>query len=93
MKMTSNKPGLYHLLLLLVLCLGMLQLVGCSSGGTSSVAMVAGVEYAVAPGDRLVSTSATPALMEVRHDYETDIRYVTLLEGSADLLYGNYTLN
>ena len=88
-----NKHGLIRWIHILILCLGSLQLVACGSGGgANAVSMTAGVEYAVAPQDRIVSTSSTPALLEVRHDFETDIRYVTLLEGSATLLYGNINL-
>lgn len=64
---------------------------GGGSGGQTAAdddAMAIGVEYALSDTDRVVSTGATPAVIEIRHDLATGQRYVTLLEGSADLLHG-----
>ncbi|MFP5505550.1 MAG: hypothetical protein ACLGH6_05085 [Gammaproteobacteria bacterium] len=63
---------------------------GGGSGGQTAAddAMTIGVEYALGDTDRVVSTGATPAVIEIRHDLATGQRYVTLLEGSADLLHG-----
>ncbi len=73
---------------------GGLLLTACGGGGgsTSESGMTPGVEYAVAANDRLVSTSPEPAVIKVRHDLATDIRYVTLLEGGAELLQAEFVV-
>lgn len=74
---------------------GTLLLTACGGGGggsTSESGMTPGVEYAVAANDRLVSTSPEAAVIQVRHDLASDIRYVTLLEGSAELLQGAFVV-
>jgi hypothetical protein len=65
-------------------------LAGCGGGGGGDSAavdygMVVGQSYTVETSDRVVSTSPTPALLEVTHELESGTRTVMLVEGSAEL--------
>lgn len=67
--------------------LGMSACGGDGFGGdTKSAAMVIGQEYAASRHDRVVTTGPEAAEISIRHEQVTDLRHVTLLSGSADLL-------
>lgn len=78
--------------LLFGLCCLLLAASACSSGSsgqetetTKTTSLVIGEQTIVNDGDRLVNTSTPPAVLNIEHDLFADRRYVTLLEGSADL--------
>lgn len=65
-------------------------LYGCSGGDNKSstkdsAAMIVGQEYQVHKYNRVVTTSAEPAKIAIRHEAKGDARYITLVSGSADL--------
>ncbi len=76
-------------LLFVVLTLMMAAVIaGCGSSSdsitdTGIIAMEIGVEYQVNDGDRVESDGADSTEVSVRHVYEDDTKYVTLLSGSA----------
>lgn len=99
----NGKAGwLYGVLAPAVLALG---LAGCGGGSGSSDRdrgdvdddddepareMTIEVPYPVSANDRLVVTSPEPAEIRVSHSFEPDLRTVTLLSGSAELLRGDF---
>ena len=64
----------------------------CGGGGDGSVdtSMSLNTEYVIGQ-ETLMQASSDDARIVVVHDYESDVRYVTLVEGSA-VLFGDYTL-
>ncbi len=54
-----------------------------SSPSTGIIAMELGVEYQVNSGDRVEPDGADSTEVSVRHVFEDDTKYVTLLSGSA----------
>jgi len=76
---------------------GALALAGCGggsngSGGTEAVSMVVGEAVSVYPGDSVTPTDDA-ARIAIRHQVGEEVKTVTLLEGSADLLRGEYQLS
>lgn len=73
----------------------LLALAGCGSGSNDkkqeSVAMVIGEEVAVYPGDT-VAPEGEETRISIRHEVGEEVKRVTLLEGSAQLLRGDYTV-
>lgn len=87
---------IHNLLMLALASLLLLLVAGC--GGSSSnpaaideepqgIAMVLDQEYEVATGDVLIPEDEDTRIA-VRHVYEGDKKYVTLLAGSATLVLG-----
>lgn len=87
---------IHNLLMLTLASMLLLLVAGC--GGSSSnpaavdeepqgFAMVLDQEYEVVAGDVLIPVDEDTRIA-VRHVYEGDKKYVTLLAGSATLVYG-----
>lgn len=64
---------------------------GGGGGGETSSTMMLGQSYEVGENTSMVATSIPPPVIEVVHDFDTNIRHVTLLSGTAEL-YGDYVL-
>ena len=66
----------------------------CGGDGGSvepSITMVEGQAYQIGENSSMVATSIPPPVIEVVHDFDTNIRSVTMLSGTAEL-YGDYVL-
>ena len=81
---------IYGLLAMTALTLGLGGCCGGSSENDRNRQMMIDVPYPVTDTDRLVVTSLEPAEIRVQHTLDPDLRTVTLLSGSAELLRGNY---
>ena len=85
----SIPTSIYGLLAMATLILGLSGCGGGSSEDDRNRQMTIDVPYPVTDTDRLVVTSLEPAEIRVQHTLAPDLRTVTLLSGSAELLRGN----
>ena len=86
----SIPTSIYGLLAMATLTLALSGCGGGSNEDDRNRQMAIEVPYPVTDTDRLVVTSLEPAEIRVQHTLATDLRTVTLLSGSAELLRGNY---
>ena len=74
---------------------GALALAGCGDdnrgGGKETVSMVVGEAVSVYPGDS-VTPGSDDTRIAIRHQVGEEVKTVTLLAGSAELLRGDYAI-
>ena len=72
---------------------GALLLAGCGHDSKSSsvekVSMVQGEALSVYPGDS-IAPGSDETRISIRHEVGEEVKSITLLQGSADLLRGDY---
>jgi hypothetical protein len=91
--------GMIQRLVFIAVLITALALAGCGGGGNAGgdaapvgISLAIGVPVTVFPGDQLEPSSSNTRI-NVVHNINNNTKQVTLLEGSANLLRGDFVVN